>query len=139
MTNITVLEVELVETGTFYEGDNMEKNNKTMLDFIAESWRFSKLFAQAIAKLSAEEQRRYSGRLDWYSKQLNKTLEHYGYKFVEPVGEAYNPGMPLTPLNIDEFATDEQVVIAYMMEPIIMDKAGNVIKAGTAVLRRQKP
>ena len=45
--------------------------------------------------------------------------------------------MALTPINIDEFSEYENPVVDYMVEPIIMDEKGNIIKTGTAMLRRE--
>ena len=34
-----------------------------------------------------------------------------------------------------EFVADSLLVVDYMIEPIIMDKDGNLVKPGTAMLR----
>ena len=49
----------------------------------------------------------------------------------------YDAGMALTPLNIDEFTKDDELVVDYIIEPIIMDAEGNIVKTGTAMLRRK--
>ena len=61
----------------------MDMDDKEYLNFIIESWRFSNLFNQVISKLPDEEKRRYTGRLDWYKKQLDATLKGCGYKLVD--------------------------------------------------------
>ena len=43
--------------------------------------------------------------------------------------------MAVTPLNIDDFDTDEGLVIAQMIEPILMD-GGSVRRTGTVLLKK---
>lgn len=115
----------------------MNMDRKELLNFIIESWRFSNLFQQVISKLSEEERKRYTGRHNWYKKKLESTIKSCGYKLINISNEIYDPGMALTPINIDEFTEGEHLIVDYMMEPIIMDENGNIVKTGTAILRRQ--
>jgi len=43
--------------------------------------------------------------------------------------------MAVTPINLNEFATDDTLVIELMIEPIIMD-TGSVVKTGTVLLNK---
>lgn len=115
----------------------MNMDRKELLNFIIESWRFSNLFQQVISKLPEEERKRYTGRHNWYNKQLESTIKSCGYKVINISNEIYDPGMALTPINIDEFTEGERLIVDYMVEPIIMDENGNIVKTGTAILRRQ--
>ncbi len=107
------------------------------LNFTMESWRFYKLFDQLISKLPGEEQKRYLGRVEWYKKQLSRVIETMGYKFIDLSGEQYNQGMAVTPLNITEFTAEAMLIVDYMIEPIIVDMDGNLVKMGTAMLRSE--
>ena len=107
------------------------------LYFTMESWRFYKLFDQLISKLPGEEQKRYLGRVKWYKKQLSRVIETMGYKFIDLSGEQYNQGMAVTPLNITEFTAEAMLIVDYMIEPIIVDMDGNLVKMGTAMLRSE--
>lgn len=115
----------------------MEKERKILLDIAVESWRFSSIFDQAINKLEDGEKKRYTGRLQWYRKQLVSGIQECGFKFVDVSGEIFNQGMAVTPINVDEFGENEQLIVDYMIEPIIMDIDGTVIRTGTVMLRRQ--
>ena len=116
----------------------MEVDKKKFLGFIIESWRFSNLFSQIISNLDENEKKRFKSRLDWYRKQMEDTLRNYGYTLVDVSGEIYNTGMAINPLNIDEFDENDSLIVDYMMEPVVMSETGNIVKAGTAVLRRQE-
>ena len=50
-------------------------------------------------------------------------------------GQLYDPGMAITPLNIDEFDPDDPLYVEQMIEPIIM-QGDTVCKIGTAILGR---
>ena len=56
-------------------------------------------------------------------------------KIVNVEGQIYDPGMAATPLNLDEFATAENLVVEQMVEPIIMGAEG-IVRTGTVILRR---
>ncbi len=50
-------------------------------------------------------------------------------------GQLYDLGMAVTPLNIDDFETDDRLYILQTIEPIVM-KNDAVIKTGTVILGR---
>ena len=114
----------------------MDKN-EMYINFIIESWKFSNTVDKMMDKLSDLEKKRYKSRLVWYKKQLCNTLSGCGYKFVDMSNSPYDAGMALTPLNIDEFTKDDALVVDYIIEPIIMDLEGNIVRTGTAMLRRK--
>ena len=47
----------------------------------------------------------------------------------------YDPGMAVTPLNIDEFDSSDRLVVDQMLDPIIMGRNG-IMKMGTVTLRK---
>ena len=51
---------------------------KSLLDLVVESWRFSKVFLRVLAKLDAGESTRYLGQYRWYVKRINELLEDAG-------------------------------------------------------------
>ena len=113
------------------------KENEMYINFIIESWKFSNTIDKIIDKLNESEKKRYKSRLLWYQKQLTNTLNGFGYKFVDMSNSPYDTGMALTPLNIDEFSQNDDLIVDYIIEPIIMDSKGNIVRTGTAMLRRK--
>ncbi len=108
---------------------------KSLLDLVVESWRFSKVFLRVLAKLDAGESTRYLGQYRWYVKRINELLEDAGYRLVNLEGTIYDPGMAITPLNVDEFSPNDKLYVDQMIEPIIMGKEG-LVKTGTVILKR---
>ena len=117
----------------------MSEINKNLTDSIisiaSETFRFQRVFAKAISKLDIEEQNKYSSQFAWFSKKVIKALDEAGLKIVNVDGQLYDPGMAVTPLNIEDFETDDILYVEQTMEPIIMQENA-VVKTGTVILGR---
>ena len=108
---------------------------KSLLELAVEAWRFSKVFERVIMKLDAGETARYLGQYRWYIKRMEELLEEAECKLVIVEGHPYDPGMAVTPLNIDEFDQSDRLIVDQMLEPIIMRK-NCLMKMGTVTLRK---
>lgn len=111
---------------------------KEMLKLIIESWRFNAVFKKAIGQMEPDLQKRYFSRSEWFSRQVMEALAYLEYRIPTFENQEYEPGLPLSPVNIDEFEAEEQLVVEYMLEPTIVDSNGNIIKTGSAILRRME-
>lgn len=117
----------------------MELNTmqEAFVNMIIESWRFAKTYAKMVEKMNVTEKNKYVGRYNWYMQKLVENAEKAGLKIKEyQLGEAFDPGMAVTSLNMDEFEVGAQLIIEQMMEPIIVGNDGHIIKSGTVMLRR---
>lgn len=101
----------------------------------SELCRFKGVFEKAISKLDLEEQSKYMSQFAWFSKKVTKAVEEAGLRIVSLEGQAYDPGMAVTPLNIDDFEVEDDLKIVQMIEPIIMQE-DTVLKTGTVLLGR---
>lgn len=101
----------------------------------SELCRFKGVFEKAISKLDLEEQSKYMSQFAWFSKKVTKAVEEAGLRIVTLEGQAYDPGMAVTPLNIDDFEVEDELKIVQMIEPIIMQE-DTVLKTGTVLLGR---
>ena len=119
----------------------MESQIKRLQDSLgtiaSEAFRFQKVFDKMITKLSVDERGKYQSQFAWFTKKVNKALEEAGMNILNLEGEQYDPGMAVTPLNIDDFDVDEDLTIIQMLEPIIMH--GDMVhKTGTVILGRKE-
>lgn len=114
------------------EIDIMREN---LITIASELFRFKRVFAKAISKLDIEEQAKYNSQFSWFSKRVMKALDDSGLRIVDLDGQPYDPGMAVTPLNIEEFETEDVLYVAQTMEPIIMQN-DVVVKTGTVLLGR---
>lgn len=111
------------------------KMEGSLVSIASELFRFQKVFEKAIKKLEIDERNKYMSQYAWFSKKVLKALDEANFKIINIEGQLYDPGMAVTPLNIDEFEASDQLLIAQMIEPIIM-KDKKVYKTGTVILGR---
>jgi hypothetical protein len=108
------------------------------IETIIESWRFATVFARAVESLEPEGNSRYTGKLDYFRNRLKQNLANVGFHLVElRVDEPYEAGMAVTPLNLADFQSGDQLVIDQVLEPVVMSDGG-VRRMGTVMLRRAK-
>ena len=115
-----------------------EKNEvlvNSIIDISNEAYRFKRVFLRAISKLDLDAQSKYASQFSWFSKRVDKAVENAGLRIVDLTGQPFDPGMAVTPLNIEDFEPDDQLYIEQMMEPIIM-KDDMIKKTGTVMLGR---
>lgn len=114
-------------------------NNDTLLESLvsiaSELFRFQHVFEKATGKLGVDDQVKYMSQFAWFSKKVNKALDQAGLKLLNFEGQQYDPGMAVTPLNIDDFEPEDELFVQQMVEPTVM-RGSNVYKIGTAVLGR---
>jgi len=102
-----------------------------------ESWRFSRIFGRLLAKTDAVERERYENQLRWFIKKLEETLVLAEMNLVNIEGDCYDSGTAATPLNIEDFEAQDELIVEQMLEPIIIGKDG-FMKMGTVMLRKVK-
>ena len=123
------------------KGGNMEEDYdklmRNLIDIARELHRFKGVFGKAISKLDFDEQSKYTSQFQWFSKKITKALDDARIKTVILDGQLYDPGMAVTPLNIEDFETEDILCVAQTMEPIIMHD-NTVVKTGTVILRRKE-
>ena len=113
-----------------------EKLTNSLISLASELFRFQQVFSKAISKLELDEQSKYSSQFAWFSKKVLKAIDEANLRIVDVNGQLYDPGMAVTPLNIEDFETNDILYIKQMMEPIIMN-GDTVVKTGTVILGRK--
>ena len=117
------------------ETASLQVLTKSLIDVVVESWRFGRLFDRLLLRLDAGEQSRYRGQYRWFQRKLEESLTNAGMRIVSIDGHQFDPGMAVTPLNVDEFGSEDPLVVDQMLEPIIMGPDG-VVRTGTVTLRK---
>lgn len=117
------------------EHPDLQVLTKSLLDVAVASWRFGRLFERVLLRLNAGEQGRYRSQFRWFQRKLEESLTDAGMRMVNIEGHRFDPGMAVTPLNIDEFGSEDALVVDQMLEPIIMGPDG-VFRTGTVTLRK---
>lgn len=121
------------------DSDQSATSLKAMRDAVismaVESWRFGRVFDRLLLKLDAGEQQRYMSQFRWFLKKIEDALEQVDLRIVNVEGHPFDPGMAATPLNIEEFDTNDALIVDQMLEPIIMGKE-DLVKTGIVTLRK---
>ena len=112
-----------------------ETLTNSLINMAAESMRFSRLFERLLLKLDAGEQTRYRSQFQWFLKKVEEALGDAGMHIVNVEGENFDPGMAATPINIEDFDKNDDLIVEQMIEPIIMGSEG-LIRSGTVILRK---
>ena len=115
--------------------ENIDRLKNSVIEIAVEHYRFKNTFMKAISKLDFDEQSKYMSQFAWFSKKVTKAVEDAGLRIISLEGQAYDPGMAVTPLNIDDFEVEDELKIIQMIEPIIMQE-DTVLKTGTVLLGR---
>jgi len=116
--------------------DANEKLTNSLISIASELFRFQQVFSKAISKLELDEQSKYSSQFSWFSKKVLKAIDEANLRIVDVNGQTYDPGMAVTPLNIEDFEPNDILYVKQMMEPIIMN-GDTVVKTGTVILGRR--
>ena len=115
--------------------EDYEALKNSLIGIAGELFRFEGVFERVLARLPIDEQQKYMSQYSWFSKKVIKALDLAGLKILNLQGKEYNPGMAVTPINLDDFDPEDHLYIQQMIEPIIMEQ-NTVIKTGTVILGR---
>lgn len=114
---------------------NVVQLELSLINIAVECWRFSKVFTRMVNKMEPGEGARYVSQLRYFQKKLDDNLESSGLRMVNVEGQAYEPGMAASALNICDFEPDDVLLVDQMVEPIIMGPEG-LKRQGTVMLRK---
>lgn len=115
-----------------------EKKFSAVVDLLTESWRLNQ-FTKKLAQVGdAKLQRKISNQVARFDKHFLAATEIFGVEVLDFTGEEFETGLPIMPINLSDFAADENLIVAAMLEPTIkLAGAAEIIKCGAAVLGRK--
>lgn len=115
----------------------MEVDKDIVIGIAIETWRFRRVFERMLTKLEVGEQQRYKSQLRWFEKKLEEFLARVGWQIVDVEGQPFDSGMAATPLNIEDFDSEDSLMVDQVLEPIIMGRDG-LVQTGTVTLKREE-
>lgn len=110
-------------------------DHSVLLRVATESWRFSRSFVGLVKTLDPKDQNRHLASVRFFQRQLTEAIRELGYEFAEIEGQRFDPGLPITVLNLSEFEAGDVLMIDQVLEPVIL-RDGAVVKTGTGLARR---
>lgn len=114
----------------------MGREKENLVDIASEFFRFEGVLEKVLTKLTFEDRSKYASQFSWFDKRIKTALGNAGLNIVTVEGLTYDPGMAITPINLDDFGPSDELIVIKMLEPIIMEE-GSVVRAGTALLGRK--
>ena len=117
--------------------NSLKEYKESIMKMAIESWRFAKNYEHMINRLNTNQTERYARQLQQFVNKAEESLADVGLRVVNVEGYPYDAGMAATPLNIEDFDPDDQLVVDQMLEPIIMEGAV-LAQTGTVILRRNE-
>lgn len=115
----------------------MEVREDAIISMAIETWRFRRVINRLLTQLNPNDQKRYQTQLRWFEKKLEEFLAQFGWQIVDVEGHLFEPGMAATPLNIEDFNTEDSLIVDQMLEPIIVGQEG-LVKTGTVTVKREE-
>ncbi|WP_027867796.1 hypothetical protein [Massilia alkalitolerans] len=111
------------------------EEQQVLIDVCVEGWRFARIFERAVLKLPPSESPRHINQARYFLKKVDDGLERFGLHIVNLTGQAYDPGMAVSALNIGDFGADDVLYIEQVVEPVVMGPEG-LVRGGTVILAK---
>jgi hypothetical protein len=110
-------------------------SNALFVNLAVEAWRFARVFARAVSRLEVTDQSKYIGQQRYFLQRLEQALEAVELRLVGFDGSRFDPGLPITAVNLSDFGPDDELVIDQTLEPAVLGPNG-VVRMGSAMLRK---
>ena len=116
-----------------------EKNLNAVAELLAEGWRLNH-FTKNLTRFADEKlKRKIDNQVARFDKKFVRAAAELGLEVVDFTGLDFETGLPIEPINLADFAADENLFVEAMLEPTIKRKdSAEIVKLGTAVLGRRK-
>ena len=98
-----------------------------------EHWRLVRVLARLVDRLPQEAQARVAAQARFASSQLDAVVKEQGLSLETFEGRVFDPSLPITAINADDFATGATLVVGDTVEPTVMAD-GRVLQLGKVLL-----
>lgn len=117
--------------------DERPRDEIIIAEFIVEEYRFMKFYVSAVNKLFPEEQKKYISAYRFHVDKISEIAQRAKLRIQSFEGTDYDEGLPVVPLNADEFEKSDILMIQQTIEPAIIGANGNAIKQGSVILTKK--
>lgn len=108
---------------------------ESLVSIATEAHRFEESLLSVLPKLGYDDRKACEARIEQFSRRVRRALEHADMKSVVYDGQRYDPDMPVTPLNIKDFARGDALYVSKTEEPTVV-RGLTVVKRGTVQLAK---
>jgi hypothetical protein len=98
-----------------------------------EHWRLIRILSRLVERLPPEIQARVAAQARFASNQLEALAKDQGVALVAFEGRAFEPSLPVTAVNAEDFTGAEALLVSDTVEPTVMAN-GRVVHLGKVVI-----
>ena len=109
-------------------------NGRTLAHLAVEYWKLLRAFERTIDRLPHEHVAKTAAQLKFSARKLDSLLGEGGLNLVTFDGQKYEPNLPATALNADDFTDGEQLTVETTVEPAVIEDM-TVLLLGKVVLK----
>lgn len=115
----------------------IEDRTKQIVGLIIEEYRFMKSYMSLTNKLLSDEGQKYKSVYNYHMNKIAEIMRECNMKIVDIEGKKYDDGLSITPLNIEDFQKDDELLISQVIEPLIISTLdGSIVNSGTVMLEK---
>ncbi len=110
-------------------------NQGQFAKLVVEFWKLVRAYERSIPLLPPDHQTRAQAQLRFSANQLKSLLDEVQIVLVTFEGKTFEPNLPMSAVNADDFEDDDNLVVAQSIEPAIVQD-GKVLLMGKVVLAK---
>ena len=114
----------------------VEEMQQGVVTMAVEAYRLN-AFVKSLVPRIADERfvKRLTNQIARVDKMFAEGLNTAGLEWIDVTGNEYDPGLPIEPINMEEFTENDELIIEVMLEPVVKIKdSTEIIKKGIVVL-----
>lgn len=113
-----------------------DDDTATIAKLCVEQWKLIERFAKAVELVPDADRGRFTSQIRYSQIQLQSLATQGGLKLVTFDGEDFGPGCPASADNLEDFGTDEAVIVEKTLEPAVVRDMRVIISGRVLVARK---
>ncbi len=114
------------------------ENINVIAEFLVEDFKFCRSYFSVVSKMTYEDKKKYEATFAFHKNKIQELAKKINVQIKEFDNCEYDEGLPVTPLNADEFITTDNLIVQQTIEPAILSGNGETIKQGTVILSEKQ-
>lgn len=107
----------------------------TLTHLAVEYWKLLRAFERAIERLPCEHVAKTAAQFRYSAARLDSLLKEGGLILVTFDGQRFEPNLPASALNAEDFAEGEELIVETTVEPAVVENL-TVLLLGKVVLKK---
>lgn len=119
--------------------EQQEALTSGIVEMIIESWRLYHYTDDLIHRIAnAKVQKRGQNQIVRFEKHMKEAMDKLQIEIIDFTGQDYVTELPIHPINLDDFSSEDTLFVEVTMEPTIKRKdSAEIIRPGIVVVGRR--